>query len=405
MDPSVPVLLVKVGHYPLHHGAVGAVRTLGRLGVAVHVIAEGRFTSAAVSRHRAGRIVWPTTGAEPAAELVRGLGKIAASLPRPAVAVATDDEAAILLAEHAEELSEHLLLPPVPRDLPRLLASKHEMFRLCRRYGIPAPESRLVTSRDQIDEIVRDFTFPVVVKNSEPWVRLAAPVVSRSTVVGTPGELRDLAAGWPASPYALVQEYLPRAESTDWIAHVCCDARSDTVVGFTGVKVRSWPPHVGVTTYAYSVGNPELATLTARFCKESGYAGVADLDWRLDHRDGRYKLLDFNPRVGAQFRLFETDAGIDVIRAHYLTSTGQEVPAGTQVEGRRIIVENLDVPARIAYRRSGERRHPIPPGGGREFAWLTADDPLPGLVTAARSARPMVRRVAARLFGGRPQAG
>ncbi|GAA2885125.1 hypothetical protein GCM10010517_48680 [Streptosporangium fragile] len=372
----------------------------------MHVIAEGRFTAAALSRHRAGRIVWPTTGSEPVEHLVRGLREIASSLPGRPVAVATDDEAAILLAEHAGVLSEHLLLPPVPPGLPRLLASKHEMFRLCRRHGIPAPESRLVTSRDHVDEIAREFAFPVVVKNSEPWVRLAAPVVERSTVVDTPRELRELAAGWPDAPYALVQEYLPRSESTDWIAHVCCDARGGIVAGFTGVKVRSWPPHVGVTTYAYSVRNPELAELTARLCGESGYSGIADLDWRLDHRDGRYKLLDFNPRVGAQFRLFETDAGIDVVRAHYLTLTGQAVPPGVQVEGRRIIVENLDIPARIAYRGGGERRHRVPEGGGREFAWLTADDPLPGLVTAARSARPVMRRVA-RLFGGmrRPRQG
>lgn len=401
MDPSVPALLIKVGHYPLHHGAVGAVRTLGRLGVPVHVIAEGRLTSAALSRHRSGLTVWPTTGAEPAEQLVRGLREIASSLPGRAVAVATDDEAAILLAEHADALSEHLILPPVPRDLPRLLASKHEMFRLCRRYDIPAPESRLVTSRDQIDEIVREFVFPVVVKNSEPWVRLAAPAVNRSTVVGTPEELRELAAGWPAAPYALVQEYLPQPESTDWIAHVCCDGQGDVVAAFTGVKVRSWPPHVGVTTYAYSVDNPELAALTARLCKESGYSGIADLDWRLDHRDGRYKLLDFNPRVGAQFRLFETEAGIDVVRAHYLTLTGQAVPSGRQVEGRRIIVENLDVPARIAYRREAAREYRIPAGGKREFAWLAADDPLPGLVTAVRSARPMMRRVVTRIFGGK----
>ncbi|MEV6863455.1 hypothetical protein AB0M44_20925 [Streptosporangium subroseum] len=333
---------------------------------------------------------------------MRGLLEIASSLQGRAVAVATDDEAAILLAEHAEALSDHLLLPPVPHGLPRLLASKHDMFELCRRYDIPAPESRLITSRDQVDEIVREFAFPVVLKNSEPWVRLAAPVVSRSTVVDTPQELYELAAGWPDVPYALVQEYLPRSESTDWIAHVCCDAEGDVVVGFTGVKVRSWPPHVGVTTYAYSVSNPELAALTARLCKESGYSGIADLDWRLDHRDGKYKLLDFNPRVGAQFRLFETDTGIDVVRAHYLTLTGQGVPPGVQVEGRRIIVENLDVPARIAYRREAAREHRIPEGGKREFAWLVADDPLPGLVTAARSARPMARRVVPRLFGGNP---
>ncbi|WP_326636507.1 hypothetical protein OG884_24330 [Streptosporangium sp. NBC_01755] len=37
VDPGVPVLLDKIGHYPLHHGAAGVVRTLERLGVAVHV--------------------------------------------------------------------------------------------------------------------------------------------------------------------------------------------------------------------------------------------------------------------------------------------------------------------------------------------------------------------------------
>ena len=71
----------------------------------------------------------------------------------------------------------------------------------------------------------------------------------------------------------------------------------------------------------------------ARFCRAIGFSGIADLDWRLDRRDGRYKLLDFNPRVGAQFRLFETDAGIDVVRALHLDLTGRPVPAGAQENG------------------------------------------------------------------------
>ena len=53
-----------------------------------------------------------------------------------------------------------------------------------------------------------------------------------------------------------------------------------------------------------------LAALTASFCAQVGYRGVFDLDWRRDLRTGQYHLLDFNPRVGASFRLFEDDAGI-----------------------------------------------------------------------------------------------
>src|SRR5262249_30275198 len=83
------------------------------------------------------------------------------------------------------------------------------------------------------------------------------------------------------------------------------------------------------------IPNPEVAALAERFCEEIGFRGIADLDWRLDLRDGRYKLVDFNPRVGNQFRLFETEAGIDVVRAMHLDLTGRPVPPGGQPVPRR----------------------------------------------------------------------
>ena len=147
--------------------------------------------------------------------------------------------------------------------------------------------------------------------------------------------------------------------------------------------MRSWPPHAGATASAYSAPNPELAELSERLCKEIGFRGIADLDWRLDKRDGRYKLVDFNPRVGNQFRIFETTAGVDVVRALYLDLTGQPVPPAPQVDYRRIVVEHIDLPARLAYRFGGHRGNgypaaPVPPpAAGTELAWLATDDPLP----------------------------
>ena len=38
--------------------------------------------------------------------------------------------------------------------------------------------------------------------------------------------------------------------------------------------------------------------------KELGYRGILDIGYRYDARDGRYKVLDVNPRIGATFRLF-----------------------------------------------------------------------------------------------------
>src|SRR6185437_754687 len=101
LDRSLPVLVVRVGHSPLlDHGAVGAVRSLGRLGVPVHALIEDRSAPIGYSRYLAGSFVWPVTGGEDPSLLVSRLRRICARLDRlPAVALPTSDEAAVLLAE------------------------------------------------------------------------------------------------------------------------------------------------------------------------------------------------------------------------------------------------------------------------------------------------------------------
>ena len=96
-------------------------------------------------------------------------------------------------------------------------------------------------------------------------------------------------------------------------------------MAFTGKKLRSHPAFAGVTTLGVSVLNELLRRQTEMLLKAIAYSGIMDIDYRLDKRDGRYKLLDFNPRIGANFRMFEDRAGMDVVRALHLDLTGRSV--------------------------------------------------------------------------------
>ena len=113
-----------------------------------------------------------------------------------------------------------------------------------------------------------------------------------------------------------------------------------------------------------------------------------DLDFRLDLRDGGYKLVDFNPRVGAQFRVFEDDAAVDVVRALHLDLTGREVRRRPQVEGRVFVVEPSDLLAGLSYRRAGDLslRSWLASlrGTRRELAWFARDDLAPFMLMCAR---------------------
>ncbi|MFF5494696.1 ATP-grasp domain-containing protein [Streptomyces aquilus] len=388
-DREVPGLIVKFGDYPLHHGGVGAIRSLGRLGVPMYAITEDRYTPAATSRYLEKAFVWPTTGTEEPERLVAGLLRIGRRIGRPAVLVPTDEEAAVLIAEHRLELGAGFLVPPVERGLPRRLASKQGLHELCVEHGIPSPTAAFPQSYDDIVAFADKARFPVVAKNREAFVRRTRPAVNGTTRIGTREGLLALARDWGERPAVILQEYLPREEAEDWIVHAYFDADSTPLAMFTGVKVRSWPPHAGMTANAYVVDNPELADLAARFIKQIGFTGIIDLDLRFDRRDGLYKLLDFNPRMGAQFRLFENESGVDVVRAMHLDLTGRSVPEGEQRAGHRYIVENIDLPALLAYRRSGYTT-PHAPGraSGTELAWFAGDDPLPFLTMLARFVRP-----------------
>ncbi|MFF4566058.1 ATP-grasp domain-containing protein [Streptomyces sp. NPDC001435] len=388
-DRTVPGLIVKFGNYPLHHGGVGAIRSLGRLGVPMYAITEDRYTPAASSRYLTRAFVWPTSGAEEPEYLVAGLLRIGARIGRPTVLVPTDEEAAVLIAEHQDALKDTFLFPPVDPGLPRRLASKQGLHELCMEHGIPSPTASFPQSYDEIVDFAEKARFPVVAKNREAFVRRKRPAVNGTTRIATREGLLTLARDWGERPGVILQEYLPREEAEDWIVHACFDADSAPLAMFTGVKVRSWPPHAGMTANAYVVDNPELADLAARFIKQIGFSGIIDLDLRFDRRDGQYKLLDFNPRMGAQFRLFENESGVDVVRAMHLNLTGRTVPEGEQRAGHRYIVENIDLPALLAYRRSGYTTPHAPArASGTELAWLAGDDPLPFFTMLARFVRP-----------------
>jgi len=135
-----------------------------------------------------------------------------------------------------------------------------------------------------------------------------------------------------------------------------------------------------MTTLGVCSSNEVVEATTKRLMKAIGYRGIVDMGYRYDARDGQYKLLDVNPRIGATFRLFVGTNGIDVARALYLDLTGQQVETAGAREGRKWLVENYDTISSLRYVRD---RRLAPTDWLRSFrgvnegAWFALDDPLP----------------------------
>lgn len=403
-DTTVPALVLKLDSYALHHGGLGVVRSLGRLGIPVYGVYRERLVPAAVSSYLSGRFIWRGEADED--RFLDGMAMIGERLGRPAVLVPTDDLGAILVSQHAAMLSRWFRFPEPPPGLAHLVASKKGLYELCGKLGIPCPQVSYPSARHDVEEFAARAGFPVVAKAIEPWLLPAGAGLNSTSIIHSPEDLLNLyrrLEGHSAGNLML-QKYIPRDCAQDWFFHGYCDARSSCLVSFTGVKLRSYPPHAGATSLGRCQDNQTLRGHAEQLLHAIGYRGIMDLDYRLDLRDGEYKLLDFNPRVGAQFRVFEDDAGVDVVRALHLDLTGREVHRRPQRDGRVFVVEQSDLLASLGYHRAGDLslRSWVSSlrGTRRELAWFARDDLAPFLLMCVRLLLRGVQRALRRPQGG-----
>ncbi len=165
----MPVLIVKVGRYVRDYGALGVIRSMGRVSVPVYTATGAAWTPTARSRFLTARIVAPTTGLESEDELLEHLRRVARDVGRPAICLPTDDKAAVFVAEHVADLRPWLVTPDMAPDLPRQLASKRCLQALCHEHGVPTPRAVYPQSPGDLESFAAAATFPVVAKPGEPW--------------------------------------------------------------------------------------------------------------------------------------------------------------------------------------------------------------------------------------------
>lgn len=381
-DTRVPAVLLRIDRNPFHHGTLGAVRSLGRAGVEVHVVADCAGSPVRDSRFVRQLHPPPPPGAPPA-DIAAVLRRVAARIPHPAVLIPMDDASAVAVDVLRAELAPSYLLPQQPESLAERVADKEELAEVCATVGVPHPETLVPHSAEQAAAMAWRLGLPVVAKWSRPWLLPAEGGLRSTVVVRSPQEARDLyLRSAEAGSRLLLQEFLPPGPDGDWFFHGYADRRGAVRAGGSGVKELSWPRGAGLTAVGHWRPEARVRALAERLVGALGYRGILDLDFRRRGTSGDFHLLDFNPRPGAQFRLFTDSADLDVVRALHLDLTHRPLPDGEPLAGRAFVVENYAPLTAL-------RRTPA----GRELAWHAADDRKPGRAMWTLWARHVSRRL------------
>jgi D-aspartate ligase len=351
-DATTPVVVLR-GVESASHGALGILRSLGRLGVPVYLVACDAQTPGFYSRYCKGSLVCNVENgnANASVKILQDLGK---KIGRRSILIPTDDNAVLFVADHAEALREQFLFPPMCPKLIREVSSKKGMYYLAKQHGVPTPEAAFPKSRQDVLDFLSRAKLPVMLKAI--YGSLLMKVSGQKMfIVRTAEELLEKydALEDPDNPNLMIQEYIPGGDDTVWMLDAYFNDQSDCLLSFTGKKIRQYPVSQGSTSLGICLENETVRKTTTDFMKKIGYKGILDIGYRYDARDGLYKVLDINPRIGSTFRLFVAENGMDVARALYLDLTGQPVLPGTAREGRKWVVEDQDLISCLRYHRDG----------------------------------------------------
>jgi predicted ATP-grasp superfamily ATP-dependent carboligase len=344
---SVAAAVIDVGWV----NGLAAIRSLGRAGIRVLAVDHRPSALGFRSRYAEQRISPDPHTDEPGfVEFIRGLGDV--------VAFPTHDEGLNVVARHLGELSVRAPFPAW--DVLERVQSKRSQLEQAAAAGVDIP-------------VMDPGTFPVIVKPDRS-VEFKRKYRRQGFRCNTAAELEEAYARTEEFG-AIVQELVPGGDDTLYTvgSYLTRDGRALGV--FCGRKLRQTPRGIGTCRVGEAVWEQEAVDAALRLLGAFEYHGLSQVEFKRDPRDGRFKLMEINPRLW-QWHGLATACGVDLPRIAYADLVGDSPPAAEMDGlGKRWAITLLP----------GERPAPQrPPYVDAVFA---RDDPKPAVVHLARVVR------------------
>jgi predicted ATP-grasp superfamily ATP-dependent carboligase len=371
-----PVGAVVVGG---DYQGLGVVRSLGRHGIPVYVIDDepsiSRYSRYATKSFRVPELRVSARIVETVMDIGRRFGLDGWVL------YPTRDEIVAAFAQHKQELSKIFRVPTPGWESVRPAWDKRLTYELAARLGIPAPETHVVSDLAELRSL--DLRLPVALKPAikEHFIYVTKVKALRAdTAAELDAVFRQTCNVIPVEE-VMVQELIP-GDGECQFSYCGFFKEGKPLAKMLVRRARQRPAVFGrSSTYVETVDMPELEEPSERFLEAIGYYGLAEMEYKFDQRDGRYKILDVNLRTWGSHTIGRP-AGVDFAYLLFRDQLGQPVDPVRAKAGVRWIRLATDLPTSLGQISRGRLSWRVFLKSLVSFdieAVFARDDPRPGL--------------------------
>lgn len=327
--------------------ALGVVRALGEQGIPVVVLYYAPFDIAQHSRYVTASVQAPHPEKDPAGFLALLLEH--ADLWAGGVIIPTADETVVFASRHKTLLEKSFKIACPSWDVVERYIEKRQTYALAAACGIPVPHTLVPQNDDDIVAFSQRIEFPCLVKPSEGhryfahFKRKMTSVANLDELLAAYREARD--AGFEV----MLQEYIPGNDDTV-VNYNAYFIDGQALAEFTSRHTRNAPPWFGSPRVAYSEHIPEVIEPGRSILRALGFNGYACTEFKYDHRDGLFKLMEVNGRHNLS-TLLAVRCGLNFPLLHYRHLAFGKVPVSTGYEEGRYWIDLFrDIGFSLAFR-------------------------------------------------------
>jgi D-aspartate ligase len=316
---------------------------------------------------------------------------------QPPVLIPTSDHLTYFVSKHRAQLEPRFRCCIPPDAAIKIVLDKACDTQLLAGTGIPLPRTVQDLPSSPAD-LIRELGVPLIVK---PRTFVDKETLGwRNVIIQS---LADAEAFYREHRArfgnVIAQELIPGPDDALWECICLFNNASEIVRAFTFCKLSTMPAHYGATARGRSERSEALVGLAAAVGKRFNYSGIGDIDVKYDARDGQYKYLELNPRLGL-CHYFGTRCGVNLTLDAYHLSCGDNLaPHYAQTEGRTFLAMLEETGARL---QSGDSLLAVVRGLFSSLArgpvgpYFAPDDVWPGPFAIAR----VLYRLAAKAWRG-----
>jgi predicted ATP-grasp superfamily ATP-dependent carboligase len=194
--------------------------------------------------------------------------------------------------KHKNLLKKHIKFL-IPDSAPFKIASdKYLTKKIALKNKIFTPKIYEI-SKNELNKKIKDINFPVVIKFKDEKRNIYWRPQDRYVIVYNKKEFIKKFNEFNKIGKILVEEYI---SGQGYGFSALFDEKSELKAFFCHKRLREYPVTGGPSTFCQSIKDKKLVKLGEKILKDLNWKGVAMVEFKLDNKDNKFKLLEINPR-------------------------------------------------------------------------------------------------------------